>query len=374
MDSEPAVVRGARSGIACLVVGLALYGAVQLGGGAIDPRHLLLLSLLPLAAAGRGAWQRETSIALVGLGRPTAWIAGATAVAALSGWLALTFANSVAGNRLAIAVFVGGIGIVSGLGGIVVERRAVRRETASLRAKLEQERATGEGERLRFLNELLRHEILNSVNVIHGYAQLLAEQTDEPCRDARLATIRERSESIEAFVTSIRGILTVGEQPTLDAVSLRSVATREAGAVEARSNLSVRVDIADDTRVCADRLLGRVFADLFENAAEHAGDDPQVTVAAAHHDDRVTIYVADDGPGIPSETRAELFEATPETERPNSLFHVRNIVESYGGTLRVADTDDGTIFAVELQAAAWTDEQPSPAEMPTDEYEWLTAT
>jgi len=58
---------------------------------------------------------------------------------------------------------------VAGLVVGVVEARAVERSIAAERARVRAESAERETERFGYLDPVLRHDIPNATNVIHGY-------------------------------------------------------------------------------------------------------------------------------------------------------------------------------------------------------------
>jgi two-component system sensor histidine kinase KdpD len=84
-----------------------------------------------------------------------------------------------------------------------------------------------------------------------------------------------------------------------------------AGLRPALGGRPVEVNIPDWLpAVAVDHLLvGQVIANLLENADRHAPPDGTVTVAAAIHGDRVAISVSDEGPGVPPQERAAVFNS-----------------------------------------------------------------
>ncbi len=120
----------------------------------------------------------------------------------------------------------------------------------------------------------------------------------------------------------------------------------------------------DLPRVEADRaLVTRVIMNLVMNALKYAGKGSEVTVGAAlgESPDRVAIHVDDEGPGIPPEVRARLFEkfvtggptaraaASTERGRGLGLAFCKAAIDAHGGAIRaLAREPRGTRFVVEL--------------------------
>lgn len=118
------------------------------------------------------------------------------------------------------------------------------------------------------------------------------------------------------------------------------------------------VDIDDNLRIDADREhLFRILSNLIRNAIqaiESQGDAAvgNVRVNAWREQRRVSVEVADDGPGVPARARANLFRAFQGSSRKGGtglgLAIAAELVAVHGGTLRLADSDVGATFLIEL--------------------------
>ncbi|MFX1675277.1 sensor histidine kinase [Paraburkholderia sp. A2WS-5] len=83
-------------------------------------------------------------------------------------------------------------------------------------------------------------------------------------------------------------------------------------------------------------LLRAMVSNLVDNALRYTQPGGRVTVGVQSREDAVTLEVLDDGPGIPAEARARVFEpffrAASDTEGTGlGLAIVREIVHSHGG-------------------------------------------
>lgn len=94
---------------------------------------------------------------------------------------------------------------------------------------------------------------------------------------------------------------------------------------------------------------------LLDNAAVHGGNVSRVAVTAAV--DSVEIAVSDEGPGVPFESREEIFEwGVHRSDSPGEgigLSVARRLVSEHGGTLTLAEptATRGTAFVIRLPAA-----------------------
>ncbi|MFN3450951.1 MAG: ATP-binding protein [Sphingorhabdus sp.] len=108
----------------------------------------------------------------------------------------------------------------------------------------------------------------------------------------------------------------------------------------------VRLDMAGDQKIAARverQDLDEMLGNLIENAAKYGGGSVFVTVEDAG--DFVEMLVEDDGKGIPEGERERLFDrgARLDTGKPGTglgLAIVRDVVEIYGGTVRLEESED----------------------------------
>lgn len=232
----------------------------------------------------------------------------------------------------------------------------------NIRSREEMERTqrtlTARAELLDLYGRLFRHHLRNDLNIVAGYAEMLADGTDDA--DAKLATIRETVERSIDLVDRV-GSLHV-EIDGIGEPEPRSLGEAVASAVEAATErydtLSVDVDPADvDYQVLAGGGIESVFSNLLENAVLHNEGPVSATVVAESPDaDVVAVTVSDDGRGIPESARERVFqlgETGPESDRIGlGLGFVRRLVETYGGHVTYEESSTGgAAFRIELERA-----------------------
>ena len=108
--------------------------------------------------------------------------------------------------------------------------------------------------------------------------------------------------------------------------------------------------------------LDMIFRNLIDNAVKYAGKPPQVEVTVRRTDrDTVTVWVRDNGRGIPANQRRRVFSRFVrlglelERDQPGTglgLYIVRTLVRRLRGSVRVRDPErgPGTVFEVRLPA------------------------
>jgi two-component system sensor histidine kinase KdpD len=120
----------------------------------------------------------------------------------------------------------------------------------------------------------------------------------------------------------------------------------------------VRVRLPSDLPLleCDAMLMERVLVNLLENAAKFTGNDSNIEIGATAEPGRMTIWVEDNGPGLPRGREEEIFEkfarGVTESNTPGvglGLAICRAIVEAHGGTIRAENRPGGGArFVIEL--------------------------
>lgn len=224
--------------------------------------------------------------------------------------------------------------------------------------------------RNRVLNQVMRHDIRNDVNVIAARAELLAEQAAEVDEEL-IEPIQRKSREIAETSTLAGHIQTLeegsGEKP-IDVVTLVRACVSDAR--DAYPDAEITTDLPDRARVEAGELLRTVIANLVENAIEHNDGSPRITVAVDKPEDdgRVRIRVADNGPGIPEEFRQTVTADTTPAAANQSGLGLRLVgwfVDHYDGTITFDDNEPrGTEAVVTLPAPSPGNESPSASASP----------
>ncbi len=117
-----------------------------------------------------------------------------------------------------------------------------------------------------------------------------------------------------------------------------------------------RLDIAGgkDANVAIERQdLDEILGNLIENAAKYGGGSVFVTVDADPDAQYCLVWIEDDGTGIPDKERTRIFDrgARLDTGKPGTglgLAIVRDVVEIYGGSVRLDESEDMGGLLVEL--------------------------
>lgn len=221
---------------------------------------------------------------------------------------------------------------VPAVGGIVVNVQDVSERKAH-ECTLERQ-----NERLDEFTSVVSHDLRNPLNVATGRLALAREEADTE----HLAAVARSHDRMEALIEDLlllakRGD-TVGETHP---VGLQEAVERAWETTTAPGATLEPVGLDDSNTLPADpERLDQLLENLFRNAVEHGG--PAVTVRVGPLPDG--FYVADDGPGIPEETRGRVFEHGYTTGRDGTGFGlsiVNRIAEAHGWSVAVTESETG---------------------------------
>ncbi|RXK47386.1 ATP-binding protein [Halorientalis pallida] len=218
---------------------------------------------------------------------------------------------------------------------------------------------------IQVIHRLLRHDLRTDLQVIMGTATQVADRTTDDEIAALATTVVDRAERLASVGEEARTVerLLLDEhdpEPTDVAELCRRVAGPLA---HTYPDTTVQVSTPDTQSVVAVPRLRAALEALLDNAAKHGGDTVDVSVRPSG--ERVAVEVIDDGPGIPENVRAPVFEDSAITKlrhgRGIGLWLVRWVTEICGGHLEYERHDGLTVVRLLLRPTR-TDDQPPPAD------------
>jgi two-component system OmpR family sensor kinase len=214
------------------------------------------------------------------------------------------------------------------------------------------------------------HELRSPLTSLYGELQLALRRSRSA--DEYRSAIEEALDSarrLKALAEDLLALARIGaeREPSQTPVALDEVAANAASWVSqeaARRGVEVTID-ADGSTVLGHAIdLERLLRNLIDNAVRHCPEGGHVRVEARSQGDTVELSVIDDGPGVPADERARVFEpffrAASERRRDDGsglgLAIVREIARVHGGDVTVEDGPDGkgARFRARLPAAPAT--------------------
>jgi PAS domain S-box-containing protein len=211
---------------------------------------------------------------------------------------------------------------------------------------------------LTVMDNLLRHNLRNEMNVILGQAELITE-SDGDCIEGQTAVIRRVGENLLATADKQRQIIDLLQRPvTAVELNLSTVVDGAVGTVRQRYRAhDITIDIEPLT-VRAIAELEAAVLELLENSIEHATGEPAIHIATSTDTgdpETVALVIRDSDPPIPE---FEYRVLTGEHEMSHiyhssglGLWLVYWIVELSEGNIDFVPTETGNEITIRLPRA-----------------------
>jgi signal transduction histidine kinase len=249
------------------------------------------------------------------------------------------------------------VGSLGGVFGALIGKYAVD-------ARSEADRARETTDAMAFTNSLLRHDVLNGLQIMRGHAEIV-EETDDQTVAASGEALSRQVDTLTELVQEVRSVseTLLGEAETepIDLVPLLDDAV--AAAAGGDDAATIEVDLPESLVAAGTPALTPVFRNLLNNAVQHTGEGVEIRVVGTAGPDTVTVAIADDGPGVPPAERERIFERGVTGDGGDGglgLHIVATILERIGGAISVSESDlGGARFEVTLPKA---DEKAKPAD------------
>ncbi len=224
----------------------------------------------------------------------------------------------------------------------------------------------GSRERLVMLGEIaieIAHELRNGLQIISASAYLARQEESKGNAEAALrhvSTIEKNARAAHAIVDDLMA-LARGDALRSELVPLaETMAAARAEFAPAVAQWDDRLDPPGALVRAHPNLLARLLHALYENAVHaSAPRPPRVTTRAWEEEGLTVIEVADDGPGVPADVAARIFDALVTTRSRGTglgLPLARRIARAHGGSIELIEgSGNGATFRIELPARSRSD-------------------
>ena len=200
---------------------------------------------------------------------------------------------------------------------------------------------------LQVLDNLLRHNLRNAMNVILGNAALAREYGNDDVKSWMDTTIETGTDLLDTVEKERRIVDTLVDAG--DPVPTGLSAVLEDALADVRSrypDATIEADIPEAVSVNAVPELQDAIRELLENAIEHAGCRPEIELRVEPEPGSVSVLIRDNAPQIPGNEIEPLFGETDSSAVYHGtglgLWLVYWIVDICDGTLGFGRTTDDT--------------------------------
>ena len=254
---------------------------------------------------------------------------------------------------------------------LAIERAALADEAQASQVRMETERLRNS------LLSSVSHDLRTPLATITGAATTILEsgsRLDQRTQHELLESVREEADRLNHLVQNLLEMTRL-ESGALelrrDWHSLEEVVGAALGRLaKSLGTRRVTVSIPPDLPLVAidDVLIEQVLVNLLDNAIKYTPPDSAIRILVTATDQRVTVEVADHGPGLPKGQEARVFEkfyrAASDSRRGAGLGLAicRGVVLAHGGRIWAHNLPEGGVaFLFSLPLA-----DPPPAPLPAD--------
>jgi PAS domain S-box-containing protein len=215
--------------------------------------------------------------------------------------------------------------------------------------KAHQKRLEDQRNNLKVLNEIIRHDIRNNLQLILAYSETIQNQVENEAQDyvSKIFAAAEDSVRITEEAKQVTEVMLRSDVASSE-VDLRESLRSEIEEVRSQfvdAKIEVEGEIPD-VDVAADDMLGSVFRNLLENGCQHSEEEhPYVKIGITVSEDSVEVSFADNGPGVPDENVDEIFQQGEKGLESDGtgmgLYIVQSLLDRYDGDIRVNNLESG---------------------------------
>ena len=225
------------------------------------------------------------------------------------------------------------------------------------------DRIGGLMEELRLLTDSLAHDLRSPVSRLRAAAHAAAETSDPAEQEELLGSVVRNADALIRILTTVLEIsrseaLTGRNQfAWFDVGDLAAELTEMYDPLADERGASLRFDRPVRTAPLFGhrQLLAQALSNLIENAIRYGSSGGEIDVRLQPGDKRIRIEVADRGPGIPLDRRAEAMRRFARLDSSRSdegaglgLALAKSIAHLHEGELRLEDNRPGLLTALDL--------------------------
>ncbi|MFB6254041.1 MAG: hypothetical protein ABEI06_05480 [Halobacteriaceae archaeon] len=344
------ILAGTLIGTGLILIGSTFVHEFFLHTSTTPILHVVITgSIIPLAGIGLlilGGWYQRWSPSIDPYVYILSWSSGAILMFVGFGVISLYIGSERVLSQELIEVIhlTVSVGILSGALVGTVHTRSILHAKESSRAQAHAEALQKEQKRLAKLNDLLRHYILNSINIITGHTDNLQDTIPED-HEAKLDMIHHCAEDIATLVDHLDAIPNTKRQSP-ETVDLQAIIASAKNRSQTYSDITITTPQSAPT-IMTNGMIEEALVLLIDGLAE-ATEDGEIRIACSKNDNECTVTCTAKPASLPENIKQSLFE--PVGRGIAMKFYLANQFMENIGTIEFIETD-GDSLQFELRIA-----------------------
>lgn len=212
---------------------------------------------------------------------------------------------------------------------------------------------------------MVSHDLRNPLNAVSLTVKAMRRASRDARTEKQAARIERATERMDRLIDDLldaakieAGVLRVDPKPELASGLIDAVVEMFRPIADEKSiRIAGRPPAAAAVVACERHLILRVLSNTIGNAIKFSPQGGSITVRADSLPAEVRFSVSDDGPGIPAEHRAHIFDRYWHQKKGNrqgsglGLYIAKGIVEAHGGRIWIGSEGPGTTVSFTLPLA-----------------------
>ena len=256
-------------------------------------------------------------------------------------------------------------------------------ERVTLATQIQEANIAAETEKLRSaLLTAISHDLKTPLSIILGSASSLAGLKSSLSSDTTqdlLNSILEEGQRLNQFIANLLDMSRVKSEeirPKRQLVELEDIvgsALHRAERVLSRHRVVLRMPEDLPFLELDPVLTEKVLFNVLENAAKYTPEGSKVTVSAVQQENIIAVCISDEGPGIPEDQMAHLFQKFHRIETGNwkpagtglGLAICRGFLQAMGGSITASNRHNrnGAVFTIKFPTALQESPQGTSAKL-----------
>lgn len=226
-----------------------------------------------------------------------------------------------------------------------IDRQRIELNEELERNKLMNKIIDDQKEHLKFVNQILRHDLLNYITAINSAIRLVKLKKDEKYYQEAESYIKKSV----ALINKMKQLEDFNEMDSNHTIKrLKSIIE---DICESYSN--IEITITGDSQILVDGSITSMIDNVISNASLHSQGD-KLEIDISKNQKFVKIRIADNGIGIPDEIKNKIFQQNyfyGKTGHSGIGLHIsKRIANLYGGNIIVEDNiPNGAVFIIHIK-------------------------
>ncbi|NMB79389.1 MAG: hypothetical protein GYA23_09900, partial [Methanomicrobiales archaeon] len=198
----------------------------------------------------------------------------------------------------------------------------------------------------KFLNGIIRHDILNHLTVLKGNLELALEKNDGAADAIVLQKEIAATNAIQALISFTRDYQDIGIEPP-EWLDVREAVHKAVAGIRL-GDISLSVEI-EGVEIFADRLLPEVFYHLVRNAVVHGQKTTWIRIFCQESFEELHIVCEDDSIGIAPDAKEKIFDREFFRQAGPEMYLAREILSITSISIRETGTHgEGACFELRV--------------------------